>query len=418
VRQYPAMTLSPEATAATTESSRAAIIVLLVILVVGGALRVGLINVTEYSAADEQVYLNDTAWLLMHGWSQYPSLCQEFMDHPDLWEYPNPFRWGYLGLASVTCRLTGHCDQRELSWLSTIAGTLSVLLTFLLGRELLGTWVGVAAAGIACTSPLQLALGRRALQDEPYCAVVLLFLWLLVRSVRREPRRGVPAIVVLTILTGTFVFSLKESSLLLVPAALAMAIAARWPDRPAATDLASCLAPPVLFVLASVPLMGGASRLVQAAKVVLSFWPHAPYAQQYQGGPPHRALFDLFLLAPVACLLAAAAVTLVAHHGGRTERGAVIAAVGLGAILIVFSVLSSKNVRYVVAADPLIRILAAWVLVRGSLVPARWKAPTMAAMIALSAITELAIFQRVFVAAAVYDPVTESLLRALGAISH
>ena len=41
----------------------------------------------------------------------------------------------------------------------------------------------------------------------------------------------------------------------------------------------------------------------------------------------------------------------------------------------------------------------------------------IAAVIALNAISELVIFQRVFIEAAVYDPVTENLLRALGAIT-
>src|SRR5271157_5572721 len=127
-----------EMSGARPRSSRAAIIAVVLVLVVGAALRVGLNNVTEYSPADEQVYVELSSWLIANGWGQFPILCQNYLDHPDLWDYPDPLRWGYLGLASLTCRAAGHCDPRALSWLSTAAGVLSLLLTFLLGRELLG----------------------------------------------------------------------------------------------------------------------------------------------------------------------------------------------------------------------------------------------------------------------------------------
>lgn len=399
-------------------SNPRAIAAVVLVLIVGAALRVHWNNVTLYSRADEQVYVNFTNWLTTNGWRQYPALCQGFVEHPEQWAYPNPMRWGYLGLTTLTCRLGGRCDQRALAWLSTVAGVLSLLLTFLLGRELFGDWVGVAAAGLACTSPLQLALGRRALQDEPYCAAALLFLWLLVLRVRRDFGRLAPAMVALAILAGTLAFAVKESSLLLVPALLAMVVVARWPCRPTLADLAVCLAPPLVFGLISMLVMGSASRLVQMGKVVLSYWPHVPYALQYQAGPPHRVLFDFFVLAPIVSLLAVAAVALIAHQGGEAEKGATLVAVGLVVMLLVFAILPSKNVRYVVIVDPFCRILAAWVLVRGHLVTPRWAAPAIAALIAFNAITEVAIFERVFVTGAVYDPVTEELLRALGAISH
>ena len=69
-------------------------------------------------------------------------------------------------------------------------------------------------------------------------------------------------------------------------------------------------------------------------------------------------------------------------------------------IVIVHSLLWSKNLRYVVSADPFMRLLVA------SAFPRKW-------FVAINAAVELALFYIIFVANNVYDPVTDELLRAL-----
>ena len=72
-------------------------------------------------------------------------------------------------------------------------------------------------------------------------------------------------------------------------------------------------------------------------------------------------------------------------------------------VLIVHSLLPSKNLRYVVTADPFMRLLvASW------LPGARW---TVVALVG-NAVVELAIFNYLFLERAVYDPTTNALLRA------
>jgi 4-amino-4-deoxy-L-arabinose transferase-like glycosyltransferase len=305
-----------------------------------------------------------------------------------------------------------------LAGLSTAAGVLSLALTFLLGRELLGTRVALAAVALAGTSPLQLAMGRRALQDEPFCAASLLFFWLLALYLRKTHERFSALSWVAAVAAATLAFAVKESFLLVIPAVVVALVVARAPRRPRLADLGICVVPPVLFGLGSAIAAGGFGRLLHLANVVRGFALRPPYALEYQAGPPHRVLFDLFVLSPVVCLLAVAGVTLVAYRLGGVDRWAAWVAAVLVVTLLVFSFLASKNVRYVIMADPLLRVLAAWVLVGRPLVTVRWLFPVTAAVIVCSGAVELAIFHRVFVTGAVYDPVTENLLRALGAISH
>jgi hypothetical protein len=69
-------------------------------------------------------------------------------------------------------------------------------------------------------------------------------------------------------------------------------------------------------------------------------------------------------------------------------------------ILVVHSLISSKNLRYTIPADPLMRLVVASAFPRKS-------------FLVINAIVELALFHIIFIANDVYDPVTYELLRAL-----
>jgi Dolichyl-phosphate-mannose-protein mannosyltransferase len=347
------------------------------ILAAAAVLRVWWNDVAGYSRADELVYTNYTRFLLDHS---YRELVRDFIGDPARWVYPNPLRWGYFLLTTLTCRLAGRVDERTLAWLSTAAGIACVYLTYRLGRKLLSPEAGLLAAALTVTSPLQLALGRRALQDELFCALVLLSLIALV-----ENRR------LLAVAAFTFALAVKETFFLLYPALLWAA----WPSW-RKKDLPLLLLPPLLYFAVFCLLSRSGGDFFRVMAIVRDA-AGATYAAQYQAGPPHRVLLDLFALAPLVMLLAAAR--------RRWDLPAQITAI----FILIFALVSSKNVRYAVMIDPMLRILAASTLLdlRG-----RWLALAVAAVGA----TELWIFHAVFIRAQVYDPVTDNLLRALGAI--
>lgn len=94
---------------------------------------------------------------------------------------------GYYLLLAGWVRLFGD-SEAAVRGLSAVLGTLSVLLIFLLGRELMGRRVGQTAALLLALSPLHVYYSRNA---RPYALVMLLGLlsaWLLVRALRSGSR--------------------------------------------------------------------------------------------------------------------------------------------------------------------------------------------------------------------------------------
>ena len=126
------------------------------------------------------------------------------------------------------------------------------------------------------------------------------------------------------------------------------------------------------------------------ARVIASVM-NARYAQQYQNGPPHRLLIDFLAIAPLVTIAFIAAAWM------RRREPLLVLAIG---ILVIHSLISSKNLRYVVTADPLMRLMVASAFPRKS-------------FLLINAVVELALFHIIFIAEGVYDPVTYELLRAL-----
>ena len=395
----------------TVASPTRATALLLLVLMAGAALRIAVNDVDEYSPDDEAVYVRTTAFLCQHGWTRYPTLVHDYLANRDAWLYPHPMRWGYFALTTLACTLSTTCDARTLADLSTAAGILSILLIFLFGRELLGDEVALIAAALAVTSPLQLAMGRRALQDEVFCASVLLTLWLCARVVRAtEATSRRRLLLTAAVAAMTMTLAIKESSVLLFPAFLLFFFAlAPSPRRRALPGIAAMLVlPPLLHAVVTVVLCGGLRAYLNLLTIVLTSASsiNSSFALQYSSGPFHRPLFDLVILSPLVMVLAIAGAA-------RRRRDRALDALSLfaAATLIVFGLLALKNVRYVIPVDPVARLLAASVL--ASLPRRPW---LVLGAIGVIAATELRLFFELFEMANIYDPLTESLLRALGAI--
>jgi hypothetical protein len=175
--------------------------------------------------------------------------------------------------------------------------------------------------------------------------------------------------------------------------------------------------PPALFFGVFCLLARDVTSFFRVARIIASVM-NAPYAQQYQNGPPHRLLIDFLIVAPLVTIAFIAAAwmaigtpasspagPLPSRRRDAAEPAAETAAVrallvlAIG-ILVVHSLISSKNLRYVVTADPLMRLMVASALPRKS-------------FLLINAVVELVLFHIIFIAEGVYDPVTYELLRAL-----
>jgi 4-amino-4-deoxy-L-arabinose transferase-like glycosyltransferase len=382
------------------------------LLVAGAALRIEVNDVEEYSPDDEAVYVRTTVFLHEHGWSNYPALVQNYIADRAAWLYPHPMRWGHFALTTLACTVAAKYDARTLAGLSTAAGILSILLVFLIGRELLGGEVAVIAAALTATSPLQLAMGRRALQDEVFCAAILLTLWLgclVINTADGNARRRL-GLVAAAVASMTLTLGIKESFLLLYPAVLLFLFVVAPSPRLRALRRIAPLAvlPPALYALVTIVLCGGVKRYFSLLHIVMTAASsiNSPFAQQFSSGPFHRPLFDLVILSPIVIVLAIAG----AARSGQNRALHALTAFAVAA-LVIFGLLSLKNVRYVIPIDPVARLLAASAI--ASLPRRPWLA---LGVVGLIAATELQLFYELFEVADIYDPVTDGLLRALHSI--
>jgi 4-amino-4-deoxy-L-arabinose transferase-like glycosyltransferase len=361
---------------------------ILAVLLCAAALRVAVNNVTHFLPYDEGTYVRTTQQLLIHGWGSYPEVVRSYIADSRAWVFPDPLRYGWYAATTLACAIQRHANGRALANLSTFASILAVFLTWLLARELVDESSALTAAALSVTSPLQLALGRRALQDEFFCAAVLLSLWCVARASKSPPVEWPAARHVAAALSLAFMLSVKESGLFVLPAALALVYAIK--RKIEAVDAGVIVAAIALYFAGFVIVARDAASFFRIFQIV-RIAQHAPYVVQFQGGPPHRLLIDLLTLAPVVFVLAIAALA-------RRESGPV--AWPLAATLVVFSCLS-KNLRFIVMADPLMRVAAAPLVARRP------------ALLFASAATELLIFFAVFIQGDVYDPVTAQVMRAL-----
>ena len=362
------------------------------LLVLAAAVRIAADNVVAYSRADESVYL-------LYAKTGYPQIVRMFLADSGLWVFPPPLRWSWIGATSLFCSITGECTHRTLATLSTLAGIAAVALTYWIARELFGSQIALVATALAATSPLQLALGRRALADEFFCAAVLAALATLLRYVRTRH----PGWLAAWIGAATIAFAAKELFLFVYPLLLLF-----WwlrTRRIALPELAAWVAPPLLYFGVFCLLAGDGTSFLRIARLTASTV-GAPYAKQFQSGPPHRVLIDMMAVAPIVTIIALAALVLVAlrHQESESRHLAVLTA----AILALHAFLPSQNLRYVVTADPLLRILAGTFLF-SEVRQRKW----LIALLLVNAAVELTLFHAIFIAGEVYDPVTDNLLRAL-----
>ena len=399
---------APAASAESAAASTARRAILIIVLVAGIALRLVWNNVADYSPADETVYRNFTQFLVREGLGAYPRLVKQYLTIPAFADYPSPIRYGHFALTTSFCRLVQDCDYRTLASLSMLAGIAMLGVAYALGSRIGGPWTGAVAVAFTAAAPLQLALSRRALQDE-VVGVVVVGALVLVLAVR-DHATGLRLAAAVAALALTL--AMKEASILFWPAMIAAFIPGR--RRLGWRDATLFVAPIVVWIAGFLIVAGSLSDFVGMLSAQKAALARNAYAAQYQSGPPHRLLFDFLILSPGIWLLAVggAAILVTARRGDDVEprRILLFLAVALAAF-----VPMTYNARYLIAVDAVLHVFAAWALVH-AFAPQRRRAVVMVVLVAVTAAIELTMFVAIFLAGRVYDPTTFDVLRALNAV--
>jgi hypothetical protein len=384
----------------------------------GVVLRLVVRDGVSFSPADEGRYLAMARTIAVGGLDAYPELIAEYLRNDVLHAYPSPLRYAYVLLSALACNMLGGPSFAALARLSTAAGLVTVGATALLASRIGGPRHGAIAAFLIALSPLQLALGRRALQDELVVAActVMLLAFTHVKPSRWFFSAESRAPAAIFVAAATLFLALKETSVLLYATVVAVAVVDAVERRSTWGRAALVLAPPVLAVLGFLAVGGTLAQGLELVELSAAS-ADLPYVRAFMAGPPQRVIVDLFLLVP--CTVAFAMAALGAPPGGRTSSAWRLAATFAVVTLVVATGLP-KNVRFTAVLEPVLAVYAADALLAWSdrQTTPRRRATVLGAGCTLSAIASWAIFTRVFLERGVYDPTTVELLAALDGVPH
>jgi hypothetical protein len=306
---------------------------------------------------DEAIYMAQAQALRAGKFAALRDLGAEFVDEPTLKSLPSPLRWLWTALVALTLPISPILLQVTSA---ALLGPAAWLLTY--------SW---QAAVWSAASPLTLTLCRRRLQDVPVALAVVVSV---AAGLHHSP---------VDVASALFVaLSLKESSLLAVPAIAAAWLVSGGTVLPLAEAIAAGGAAWALCLFA---LFG---RQLPAIFRTATSNHATKYAAQHQAGAPHRLLVDLVLASPCAVLFAAL---------GAAGSPALSAA--LAALLVIHAAAPIRNVRFVLAADILLRVIGASAMAHPFI--------ELPAVLAIDAYIAWRIRH-------VYDPVTQALATALG----
>ncbi len=262
------------------DETRGAISVILILALVGAGLRLwnpGRLGLNHF---DEGIYALAGAWSLNPGGLAAID--------PGLIPYAPP---GFPFLVGCAYWLLGPSDLAAIS-VSIALGTGTVVLVWLVGRDLFGSTVGVLAASIAAFSGPHIAFSRMALVDVSFTAVWLIAIWAGARFLQKPGGLRAFVLGIAVGLSMLFKYSGWVAGAIVVLAASAQTI---WAGRSQRSRLVSVWAWGMLAagiaLLVYAPWLwfvqkhGGYSALLAHQRSYLgptSAWPHHLLAQQVQ----------------------------------------------------------------------------------------------------------------------------------------
>lgn len=388
-----------------------------VLLCVFGAailLRVKFLDFSNFRLGpDELFYVGYARYMAQDPQASLRTLAAEYIARQDWHIYPSPLRAGHILLASWWMHATGYYDYRALVYMSAFFSIASLPLAYLFVRRAFGPRPALLSLILFAVSPLNLAMSRRALQDSVVYFFTLLTLYLFYEALRqRNPLTTVSF--ALSFLTTLLV---KESSVLLaaffllVPGIERRLYNRGLSIRPFALGV---IVPLVAALAAYVGVAGGLEKLAVLATIVLASPSTSVYAIQFQSGPFFISYgVDYFLLSPLTILGCLGFVVMsLADRNLREARHAYL----MTFLVVTWTAFSffSKNVRYVIALDFPIRLLAVLLVARLSMRSGHQTGGFAAALIVVSlmAASDLLVFRHLFVVNEIYDPVTAALAEA------
>lgn len=292
----------------------------LLVLTAGALLRLGHLSVPERTP-DERAYTIYSALLAQNGPNALRDLVDEYNKTESMWVYPPPIRVGYLWLIAGVMKLSETSSSGTVAAVSCAASMAGLVVLCWVGWRFANPWVALLAVSIAAVSPMDLALARRAWQDEVFGCVAL---WLMALSLELAAKPGSNVLRIATGIVGCFCLLIKESAVVVCGLCylwLAWAFLVR--DRSpraflglSATGLAIGVVALGLMAWAS----GGIADVWQVTRNNMSSVAGNEYAVRYQSGNWLTYWNALWVVSPGATILSLIGLGTVAASLGSGKR--------------------------------------------------------------------------------------------------
>lgn len=380
------------------------LIIVLAVFLAGATIK----QVQFVSGADEGYYFNYASFIAAKGVSGLSGFFKGYLQNTEAWLFPNPLRVGFIALSGAWLKIFGS-SMMNMAYLSLFCYFLFLLVSYYFAGKYLKAHLRVLFIALLAFSPIQMAMGRRALMDSAVNLFSVLSIWLFWDFWKRKKRLGL----VLFVVASAFNILVKETGALLNFAFLAFLAVNKfiYKEKTGLRDFASVLIfPPLLAGLAFFAL-GCAGFLAPVAGIILSSPANNHYAINFGSGPWFRYLIDFMLLSPWTIILAIGFIFYLFLTRQENKFAVYLSFFSL-AMLILLNMFT-KNVRYAMVLDMPIRLFALLMLEQiSNMALKRHAAALLSVLVILIALFDYLNFYSLFVSGNIYDPVTFSLLQA------
>jgi len=364
---------------------------------------------------DEHAYLLYTKTLGVNGVEGIRKITNNFYDDQRINLGPLPLRIFFIYTAMVSCKIWGGYNLRNLALVSYFSGILTVLMSLLFFRKIFGSQTALLASIFIIFSPLANALSGRALADSLFAFIIVLSFYFYHQYWNTGRIRN------LFIFCGCVLAGLltKESMVLTYFCYLASGVYYCLNGKEKSLWKSSVLGLAItsfLFFLIELWISGGIKNLFETYARYFEMQKYNIWAIKFHRGQWFRFILDYLLLSPAVLILAIVGA-LADIKNNQDEQGRNICLVYFLSGLVIFSLILTKNVRYVLFLDVFLRVFAVigmfYLLKR---INCSFK---IRRFLALAFVLSLLFFDgyqfvNIFSLHKVYDPITAELIKANG----
>ena len=385
-----------------------------------------LLNVTalkteEYkNQADEGAYLNQASVVLQNGFfSGIKILGKQYLTNANNHNTPAPTRIAHTLYTLPFLYL--EPSFQALSFASGLAFVLVLLFGFWALKRLFSLKIALVWLALCATSPLYLSMARRALMDADQTAFMFVLIVYFALCLKDFTPKKYYIFLVLASIAPLY----KETNLLLLPIFIAILVYAKH-KKLAAISWLNILLLPIFCCCAYLACLyfvfdgwAGVQGFFAIYKTALAPTPDlisygvGAYNHQFGSGKWVAYILDYFMLSPLVVGLFFVAIGSFWADGNLKNNKI---RYFLGFVIGIFFVynLTTKNVRYVLILEPLMRIVVAifivhmWETAKKTTTALRIFAVAVAVLLFM----DLWQFRFYFLTQKIYDPISYNLLQA------